>query len=148
MIFFGANDSCLPETTGQHIPLEVYRENLKYIATHSTVRSHGARLILVTPPPIDERLLEAHCLEQGIYIPTRTSEHTKIYANAAREIGSNLGLEVLDLWSVFMEHVGWKEGEPLPGSKKVAENELLQSLLCDGKYPWITPSDLYVTVNF
>jgi hypothetical protein len=36
----------------------------------------------------------------------------------------------------------------LPGSKKVAENELLQSLLCDGKYPWITPSDLYVTVNF
>ena len=65
--------------------------------------------------------------------PIRSAEHTKKYADACRDVGAELGLVVLDLWSVFMAEVGWKEGEPLIGSKKVARNEGLDKLLNDGE---------------
>lgn len=77
-------------------------------------------------------MLEAHLLTLGIDFETRTAEKTKVYADAAREVGVELGLEVLDLWSVFMERAGWEEGQPLPGSKKSPGNQVLQGLLCDG----------------
>lgn len=61
-IFFGANDARLPNTPGgpqQHVPLEKYKDNLREIATHPCILAHeGIRLILVTPPPVDERMLE------------------------------------------------------------------------------------------
>lgn len=40
---------------------------------------------------------------------------------------------VLDVWSIFMEKAGWKEGEPLVGSKKIARSEILEKLLNDGE---------------
>lgn len=145
MIFFGANDSCLPETTGQHIPLEQYKHNLKAIATHPSIQSHdGIRLIIVTPPPVEETILKTRFLKMGIDFETRTAETTKAYADVTRTVGKELGITVLDLWAVFMERAGWKketdgegEGEggkslPLPGSKKEPTNQVLAELLCDG----------------
>lgn len=63
-IFFGANDARLPNTPGgpdQHVPLEQYKSNLRKIATHQCIQAHSViRIILVTPPPVDERkLIEA-----------------------------------------------------------------------------------------
>lgn len=72
---------------------------------------------------------------------TRTAETTKAYADAAREVGEELaGVEVLDLWTVFMERAGWREGQvgPLPGSTNGEENKVLKELLCDGMY-FLTP---------
>ena len=40
---------------------------------------------------------------------------------------------MLDVWSIFMAKTGWKEGEPLIGSNKVARNEILEKLLADGE---------------
>ena len=40
---------------------------------------------------------------------------------------------VLDVWSIFMAEAGWKEGEPLVGSKEIARNEVLEKLLSDGE---------------
>lgn len=61
-IFFGANDARLPNTPGgpqQHVPLEKFKDNLRAIALHPCVLAHeGIELILVTPPPVDERMLE------------------------------------------------------------------------------------------
>ena len=142
MIFFGANDACLPSTTGQHIPLEEYKRNLKEIATHPSIQSHdGIRLIIVTPPPIEETILQAHLLTIGIDVETRNAETTKAYADAARAIGNELGVAILDLWSVFMERAGWKDEDKdkeeggkslLPGSKSLPPNPVLAELLCDG----------------
>jgi isoamyl acetate esterase len=132
----------LPGTTGQHVPLDIYRANLKQIATHATIQRQGPRLILVTPPPIDENKLEAHLLTNGIHIPTRTVEQTKTYADVTREVGLELGLAVLDLWSIFMNHAGWREGQPLAGSKRAPENRLLQALLRDGMYSTYIPNQI------
>ena len=78
----------------------------------------------------------------GIDFETRTAENTKAYADAARTVGTELGITILDLWAVFMERAGWKEGKdgegeaskslPLPGSKKGPTNQVLGELLCDG----------------
>lgn len=62
----------------------------------------------------------------------RTAEHTKRYADACREVGAEVGVVVLDLWSIFMATAGWKGGEPLPGSKKAERNSVLGELLGDG----------------
>lgn len=67
----------------------------------------------------------------------RTAEYTKMYADACREIGGELGVPVLDLWSVFMAEAGWREGEPLAGSMTTGRNKVLGELLHDGMHPSI-----------
>lgn len=134
MVFFGANDACLPGSdSGQHIPLDIYRQNLIKICQHPTVAAQKPRLILVTPPPIDEYSLEISDTAKGVAGKRRTAEHTKLYADACRQVGEDLGLVTLDLWSIFMEAAGYVPGRPLPGSKKTTPNAVLTRLLSDGK---------------
>ena len=93
------------------------------------------RLILLTPPPVNEYQLETADLVKARADPVRSAEHTKKYADACREVGAEVGVVVLDVWSIFMAEAGWKEGETLVGSKKVARNEVLDKLLNDGEFP-------------
>lgn len=81
---------------------------------------------------MDEYRLEERDAEKGNPERQRTAEHTKQYADACREVGAEVGAVVLDLWSVFMTEAGWKEGEPLPGSKKADRSSVLGELLSDG----------------
>lgn len=109
--------------THQHVPLQEYKQNLRSLITHETIEAHQPRIILITPGPVDE---------YQFFERQRTAEHTKLYADACREIGKELGVPVLDLWSVFMAEAGWKKGEPLPGSIKTERNKVLGELLHDG----------------
>lgn len=113
-IFFGANDACLPDFG------------------HKTITIQQPRMILITPPPVDEYRLEEPAPSNGVPERQRTAEHTKQYADACHEVGAELGVVVLDLWSTFMAEAGWKEGDPLPGSKKTERNSVLGELLRDG----------------
>ncbi|KAI9808390.1 MAG: hypothetical protein M1827_007487 [Pycnora praestabilis] len=132
-LWFGANDACLPSAeTGQHVPLPKYRDNLIAILTHPTIRAHSPNLILITPPPVDEYGLEESDRLRGIKHVMRTAEHTKLYADATREVGEELGPAVLDLWTVIMRLAGWKQGDALVGSKHVPRSPVLRSLLRDG----------------
>lgn len=88
----------------------------------------------MTPPPVNEYQLEAADLVKERADPVRSAEHTKKYADACCEIGAETGVVVLDVWSIFMAEAGWKEGETLVGSKKVARNEVLEKLLSDGEF--------------
>ncbi|CAF9924581.1 MAG: hypothetical protein ALECFALPRED_002790 [Alectoria fallacina] len=132
-VFFGANDACLPgSATGQHVPLNEYKKNLRDILDHPSVVAQKPRLILLTPPPVNEYQLEVAELLRGYKDRLRTAEHTKEYADACRQVGAEAGVAVLDVWSIFMAKAGWREGEPLIGSKKLARNEVLEKLLVDG----------------
>lgn len=137
MVFFGANDACLPGSdSGQHIPLDIYKQNLREIIKHPCVTAQKTRLILVTPPPIDEYSLEISDAAKGILGVRRTAEHTKLYADACQEVGRDLSLPdlaVLDLWSIFMDAAGHEPGKPLPGSKKTLKSPVLGQLLSDGR---------------
>lgn len=132
MVFFGANDACLPGSD-QHVPLEDYKENLRKILQHPSIQAQGPRLILVTPPPVNEYALEE--TDAAVGRPYgRTAEHTKLYADACREVGHNLGIFVLDLWSWIITAGGYKAGsdDKLPGSKQMARNTYLDRILSDG----------------
>lgn len=132
MIFFGANDACLPGQS-QHVPLELYCKTLKMLSLHPSVAAHDPKIILVTPPPVNEYQLTIRDARGGCTVPQRTAANTRKYADACRMVGEELNLPVVDLWHAFMSKTGWKVGDPLIGSKDVERNEVLETLLRDGK---------------
>ncbi|NXF86438.1 IAH1 esterase, partial [Eubucco bourcierii] len=66
-LFFGANDSALEELNPkQHVPLEEYAANLKSMVHYlSSVGITEDRVILITPPPLQEAAWEKACLAKG-----------------------------------------------------------------------------------
>ena len=95
IIFFGLNDSVLPDQF-QHVPLEEYRANLESLA--SRIACSGAWLVLVTPPPFDER--KTH---------SRTMAHTEQYALACYEVGLEMNLPVVDLFHLIQQQPHWEQ---------------------------------------
>ena len=67
---------------------------------------------------------------------TRKARDGAKYAEAVREVGREMGVEVLDVWQLFMERAGWSGVGMMPGEKVDGEggrNEPLEGLLLDGK---------------
>ena len=89
MIFFGANDACLPSSsTNQHVPLPDYAANLRKIVQMARDWAPGIRIILVTPPPVNEYQLETfENVRYGVTEPRRTAEHTRRYADMCSRVG-------------------------------------------------------------
>merc|ERR1711939_15217 len=141
VVFFGANDARLPDGDGpqQHVPLDKYCQNLKNIVAHERVMEHeGVKVVLVTPPPIDEHAL----LKQKM--GTRKAEVTREYASAVKCLAEELRIPCLDIWGIFMREAGWKTGEMLMGSLSVEKNGL-PKLLRDGLHPTSAGNKLVFT---
>ncbi|XP_054676169.1 isoamyl acetate-hydrolyzing esterase 1 homolog isoform X4 [Grus americana] len=68
-IFFGANDSALKDLNPkQHVPLEEYAANLKSMIQYlKSVDITEDRIILITPPPLQESAWEKECLAKDDY---------------------------------------------------------------------------------
>ncbi|EAW06394.1 SGNH/GDSL hydrolase family protein [Aspergillus clavatus NRRL 1] len=130
-IFFGANDATVPGNV-QHIPVETYKENLRQIIQHPATVAQNPRILILTPPPVNEYQLEGFDVAKETHHPSRTVRQTELYSEAAREVAASLNIVTVDLWAAFMTAVGWKEGEPLIGSRDAPNNEKLQSLFTDG----------------
>lgn len=143
-VFLGANDARLPNTPGpsQHISPSDYSANLKAILNHPCLAAHpDFRIILMTPPPVDERMLR---IDDKAKYPEfhglrRTAETTKRYAELARDVaGSYEGngkLVLCDVWNRMMSECGWTEGTQggLPGNEQTEVNKKLISFVHDGK---------------
>lgn len=138
--WYGANDARLPNTPGepqQHIPLDEYIENTKTMITHPDVRGHeGIRLILITPPAVDERQClaadKANNPNNGDII-RRKANVTRDYAAAIVKLGQETNVQVLDLWSIMVRRAGGAVEDPVPtGAMEMPQNEVLQSYLLDG----------------
>ena len=109
-----------------------YSQNLKDIIRHSSVEPHKPKIVLITPPPINEYQIEISDSLRGYQEKTRTAEHTKKYADACRQVGHELDVAVLDLWTAMMRRAGWKPGQDLESSKCLPENPVLKDMLRDG----------------
>ncbi|KAJ5628712.1 hypothetical protein N7490_010940 [Penicillium lividum] len=132
-IFFGANDAAVPGHN-QHIPLEQYKENLRQIIQHPAMLAQSPRIILITPPPVNEYQLEGFDNEKNTVHPSRTAAITKTYAEAMKEVGASLNIPVVDIWSAFTASVGWKDGQPLIGSRGASNSEAFSALFTDGAH--------------
>jgi lysophospholipase L1-like esterase len=89
-------------------------------------------VILLTPTPVNEYQLEGFDASKGTPHPSRTAAYTKLYATATREVGAELGVPVADLWTAFMKTTGWRDGQPLIGSRDAPNNAKLETLFTDG----------------
>ena len=133
-ILFGSNDACFLEAqNGQHVPLDEYKKNLVKLLTHPAVEAHKPRLLLVTPPPIEERRLEHRVKSQGYPKLNRSNAVTKQYADASREVARDMKVACVDLWTAFMSRAGWQPGDPLYGSQDLPENDTIRGLIHDGE---------------
>ena len=100
---------------------------------HPAVQQQAPRIILVTTPPINEYMTDESDLIKGITEPRRKAEHTKLYADAVRDVAEKHNVTLLDLWAVFMRHAGWQGGDaPLLGSRSLPPNSHLRMLMHDG----------------
>jgi lysophospholipase L1-like esterase len=144
LILFGANDACLPTSpTKQHVAIDKYRENLKEIIHHPSITGQGCKILLVTPPPINEYQLLVGDLEKGHPAITRLAEVTAQYAAVVREVAAEFkdrNVVLIDLWTALMKRAMMetpKDGldqfdSKVIGSRTVPENEGLRRLLVDG----------------
>ncbi|KAF3480477.1 uncharacterized protein GIQ15_05824 [Arthroderma uncinatum] len=143
-VFFGANDAVLPPGD-QYVPLDKYKANLRDIIRHRIVRYGGTKIVLITPPPVNEYQLTAFDLSKGLTSLSRTANNTKMYADACREVGESLNVAIADVWSAFMKEAGWVAGQPVAGSHDIPENPKLAALLVDGLH--FTPEGYKVMYN-
>ncbi|PMD24566.1 SGNH hydrolase [Hyaloscypha hepaticicola] len=133
IICFGANDSCLPDDpTGHHVPVDIYRNNLIAMINNARVQAHKPLILLVTPPPIDERQQIITDRARGCTQTRRTVENTERYVKACREVGSQLKIPVVDIWTSFFRHAGLIESVDILGCRGIVTNEAFQSLFSDG----------------
>lgn len=132
------------------MPLDQYKTNLRRILTHPHVTAHhGAKVLLVTPPPLDEiRTTELDTPKYGGTL--RRTARSAAYSQAAREVAASVpGTVLVDLQRALLEVAeketpGWAEvgagagagagsGErPALGSVESGQRGYLETLLPDG----------------
>ncbi|TFK85834.1 SGNH hydrolase [Polyporus arcularius HHB13444] len=114
IIWFGANDSCLP-TREQHVPLPQYKANLRKMiwmvrSPESPRYSPDTRVILINSPPLNA---EQWAGRQAAQEPPRPMERdsavTRTYAEAAVEVGAQEGVAVVDAWTALYDAAGREE---------------------------------------
>jgi isoamyl acetate esterase len=142
-IFLGANDARLPDTPPdpqQHVPIDEYNENLRAIVTHPCLRAHdGVRVILITPPPIHEQATYEAVKIKWPNVPPMIRHRaptTGQYAQKVRELGQELDVPVVDIWSDMLSRCGYSskslDQKLLPGSSEAEDNQALREYLHDG----------------
>ncbi|KAI2630685.1 SGNH hydrolase [Hypoxylon sp. NC1633] len=140
LVLLGANDACLPiPTNTQGVPIEQYKENLINIITHDYVRAHNPKILLVTPPPVDEIRITVLDLASGHAQATRQAAVSAAYSETARKVAAEVpGVVLIDLQKAIMDKAisltpkGDASGPPLPLGYPGGQRGALEKLLPDG----------------
>ncbi|KAI1074689.1 SGNH hydrolase [Whalleya microplaca] len=135
LVLFGANDACLPiPTNTQGVPVDQYKDNLTKIITHEHVKAHHPKILLVTPPPIDEIRMTELDLAAGHPQVTRQAAISAAYSETARKVAAeNPGVVLIDLQKAIMDEAiatttDFDASKPplgYPGGKRGALAQLL-----------------------
>lgn len=116
------------------MPLPAFKSNLHSLLTHPSITSHKPKIILLTPGPFEENILIEFRDRYGYDHEVRRAADAKLYAEAVLDVGKEAGVEVLDVWGLFMKLAGWGGGEVLSGSVKGGKSDVLEGLLVDGEF--------------
>lgn len=119
--------------------MDQYKRNLTAMVRHPHIAEHGPKMLLVTPPPVDEIKLGKLDTAAGFPSATRTSATTASYAETAREVArENAHVALVDLWEAIMdEAIAMAPGDyaargPWLGSPESGKQGGLDTLLPDG----------------
>ena len=126
-------------TTSQHVPIDQYKENLTKIVTHPNVLAHKPKILLVTPPPMDQIKVTKLDKEEGHISAIRTFDISASYSEKAREVArENPSVILVDLWQAIMDKAiamapnDYQAGGPWLGSPENGKQGGLHQLLPDG----------------
>ena len=139
-ILLGANDAVLPHSpTKQHVPIDQYKENLSKIIHHPRIQAHKPKILLVTPPPVEELKHSALDLAVGRNPPIRKAAVSAGYSEKAREVARETpGVILIDLWQAIMDKAismtpnDYQPGGPWLGTPQNGKAGGLEDLLPDG----------------
>ena len=139
LILFGANDAVLPlPTTSQHVPIEKYKQFLQEIVSHENIVAHKPKILLATPPPLDEIRTTELDLAKGHASSQRLAKVSAAYSEVAREVAkANDGVVLIDLWKGIMDKAismtpGFDASGPALGTPESGQRGGLELLLPDG----------------
>ncbi|CZT06805.1 hypothetical protein WAI453_012903 [Rhynchosporium graminicola] len=141
LILLGANDACLPHSPSkQHVALESYRANLKTILTHPSVTVHAPKILLVTPPPVNEVHLQENDIAKGYSDLTRLQKVTAQYSDVVRELATEFkdrNVVLVDLWAALVKECArltpdYVDDGNVIGTLEKGDSVGLRSLLLDG----------------
>ncbi|EGX96851.1 GDSL Lipase/Acylhydrolase family protein [Cordyceps militaris CM01] len=140
VILLGANDAVLPlPSTWQHVPLEQYGENLCKIIDHPRIRAHNPKILLVTPPPLDEIKTAEDDKAEGHPCSIRHAAVSAQYSQKARDVAARYeNVTLIDLYQVLMDKAidmvpgDYEKGGPLPGTPENGKRAGFKKLLPDG----------------
>lgn len=126
-VFFGTNDSTGPSSTIQHVPLDIYTANMRYIA--NSCKAADIKVVFIGAGPFN-----AH--QWWITRPenphNRTTIQARTYCDAAISLAKELEIPCVPMWYLIMEAIGWKEGDPLTGLEELDPDESLAAYFTDG----------------
>ncbi|GKT29874.1 Isoamyl acetate-hydrolyzing esterase Iah1-like protein [Aduncisulcus paluster] len=101
VVWLGANDAAFKETCpGQHIPLDKFKENMTHIIDELTKKYavDHKRIILVTPPPVGDKMYTEYCKKEHDSAVQRSSERTAKYAAIVRDLAKAREFNLFDAW--------------------------------------------------
>jgi lysophospholipase L1-like esterase len=75
------------------------------------------------PGPVDENMLEPPVYNRIM--------RNLSYSDAAKAVAKRCGVPFIDMWHSMLSHVGWKEGQPVPGISGTNQT-VLKDVLDDG----------------
>jgi isoamyl acetate esterase len=106
-IFFGANDASLEAENPHHyVSVQDYSQNLKDLIAKVNEAYNSPRILLITPPPLDheQRLVfqKQRYGDLATGVLERTTENTKLYAEACAAVAAETKLPCLDLFEAMM----------------------------------------------
>ncbi|POM81615.1 Isoamyl acetate-hydrolyzing esterase [Phytophthora palmivora] len=117
-LWLGANDAALPNgsSSAQHVPIANYRQNLIQIVREFETLAPNARIILITPPHVDDMARHRRAMKnkgdrKGLI--DRTNEMTGNYVQVCVETAHSLGLPVVNLFSYFNDMPKWRRNSVL-----------------------------------
>lgn len=116
-IFFGTND--VADNDQQHVSKDDYISNMRNIVQH--VKKYNISVILVAPGPVDEKLEHE-----------RSTRNMKEYGIELGNLAKSENVGFVNLWYGFLDSLGWKDGDAIPGQNGTKSNLNLDNLLVKG----------------
>jgi len=145
-LFFRANDSVCEEVP-QHVPLLEYKDNLSSMVEQAQSTLPYSTIIILSPPPVYEPLLEERNKEKKKKILSdRVCSRTREYVKACVEVGAKFNVDVIDNFT-SMEGDSKNRSDYLrdglhlnsKGNAKVYENVIN---LIEKKYKQLDPENM------
>ncbi|KAJ2080007.1 isoamyl acetate-hydrolyzing esterase [Coemansia sp. RSA 988] len=130
-IFYGSNDA---QYAGMkcHVPLDEFKANIIDIVNvfrspGSELYSPGTRVILITQPPVGDRLYAHSSVLQGKPVDRR-KETSEPYAEAVREAARELRVPCVDLWTAMEAKIKARQNQGTPSEFEGYEDYLWDGL--------------------